>query len=80
MMWMYAVQGKELYATDITSLSELNDFNSKVDWLWVDIFNPDEKESEIISELLGNEPTIVDDIRKGTYNPSARSFLLQQPA
>ncbi|MEM2922633.1 MAG: CorA family divalent cation transporter [Candidatus Bathyarchaeia archaeon] len=69
MMWMYAVRGKELYATDLTSLSELNDFSSTVDWLWVDIFNPDEKEREIISELLGNEPAIVEGIRRGTYNP-----------
>lgn len=69
MMWMYTRRKKELYATDVTSLSEINDFSSEVDWLWVDIFNPDEKECEIISELLGNEPTIVDNIKKGRYNP-----------
>lgn len=69
MMWMYAVRKKELYATDVTSLSQINDFSNEVDWLWIDIFNPDEKESPIISELLGNEAKIVDDIKKGTYNP-----------
>jgi len=67
---MYAVRGNELYAMDITSLRELNDSSSKVDWVWIDIFHPDEKESEIISELLGNEPNIVEDIKKEMHNPS----------
>lgn len=70
MIWMYAVRGKELYAIDITSVKELNDLSSKVDWLWIDIFHPDEKESETISELLGNEPKIVEDIKKETHNPT----------
>lgn len=68
MIWMYAVRKKELRATDVTSLSELHDFSGKVDWLWVDCLSPDEKEAEIISELLGNEKTIVNDIKEGTYN------------
>jgi len=71
MIWMYAVRGNELYAIDITSLKELNDSSSKVDWVWIDIFHPDEKESEIISELLGNEPRIVEDVKmQCMYNPS----------
>ncbi|UCH69860.1 MAG: hypothetical protein JSV29_06365 [Candidatus Bathyarchaeota archaeon] len=70
MIWMYAMQGKQLSAIDITSLKELNDFCSNVDWCWIDIFHPDEKEAEIISELLGNEPKIVEDIKKETHNPS----------
>lgn len=69
-MWIYAAREKELYAADVTSLSQLNGLSSEVKWLWVDIFNPDQKESEIISELLGNEPTIVDNIKEGTYNPT----------
>lgn len=67
-MWMYTVRGKELYATDVISLSALYEFSNKVDWLWVDCLNPDEKETEIISELLGNEKTIVNDIKERVYN------------
>ncbi len=74
MMWMYAVragtEGDELYAIDMTSLMQLNELASKVDWLWVDIFNPDEKESEIISELFGNEPAVVENIKCGTQASS----------
>lgn len=68
MMWMYTIRGKALHATDVTSLSELHDFSSKVDWLWVDCLNPNEEETEMISELLGNEKAIVNDIKEGVYN------------
>ena len=74
MMWMYAVRsgakGRELYAIDMTSLKQLNELSSKVKWLWVDIFNPDEKECEIISELFGNEPAVVENIKCGSHAPS----------
>ena len=65
---MYAVKEKELYSTDVSSLDELKNFRSKVDWLWVDCLTPDEKELEIISELLGKEKTIVNEIKEGTYS------------
>jgi len=83
MMWIYTLRRKkegenELYATDVTSLAEINDAKSKFSWLWIDIFAPDEKESEILSELLGNEPTIVENIKKGTYNPPQEYTRLEK--
>jgi Mg2+ and Co2+ transporter CorA len=60
---MYTVQGKDFVATDVTSLTQLMDVASN-QWVWVDIYNPNKKESEIILELLGNEPKFVDQIKK----------------
>ncbi|NWG10999.1 hypothetical protein HXY33_04520 [Candidatus Bathyarchaeota archaeon] len=68
MMWAYALEGKELQAIDVASLSEVHKFGSKADWLWVDFLIPDENESEILAELLGNEKAIVNDIKEGVYN------------
>lgn len=68
MMWAYALDGKELQAIDVVLLSEIIEFENKVDWLWVDFVSPDESESEILAELLGNEKAIVSDIKEGVYN------------
>ncbi len=54
MIWMYTVQGKDFVATDVTSLTQLRDVASN-QWVWVDIFDPSEKELEIMTELIGNE-------------------------
>ena len=69
MIWLYTVQDKELHVTDTVSLSKLNSYSNRFDWVWLDIFHPDEEESEIISELLGNEHDIVENLKKGTHNP-----------
>ena len=58
MIWMYTVDGKDFLATDVDSLNQLMDV-IRDNWVWVDIFNPDEKELEILTELIGNEPEIV---------------------
>lgn len=68
MMWMYTVEENELHSTDVSSLDELKSLSSKVDWLWVDCLTPNEKELEIISELLGKEKAIVSGIKEETYN------------
>ena len=68
MIWMYTVQEKEFKATDVTSLKQVMDAARK-QRVWFDIFNPSEKECEIISELLGNEPEVVEKIKKRTLNP-----------
>jgi Mg2+ and Co2+ transporter CorA len=65
---MYTVQGKDFVATDVTSLTQLMDVASN-QWVWVDIFDPNEKEREIISELLGNEPEIVEKFKKMMGEP-----------
>jgi Mg2+ and Co2+ transporter CorA len=65
---MYTVQGKDFVATDVTSLTQVMDVARK-QWVWVDIYDPNRKESEIILELLGNEPEFADQIEKRVINP-----------
>ena len=63
MIWMYTVQENVFVATDVTSLTHLMEVASN-QWVWVDIYDPSEKEREILSELLGNEPEIVEKFKK----------------
>jgi Mg2+ and Co2+ transporter CorA len=58
MIWLYSVQEKDFIAIDVTSLTQLKELAEKK-WVWIDIFNPSEKELEILSELLGDEPKVV---------------------
>jgi Mg2+ and Co2+ transporter CorA len=60
---MYTVQENVFVATDVTSLTHLMEVASN-QWVWVDIYDPSEKEREILSELLGNEPEIVEKFKK----------------
>lgn len=69
MMWVYAVEAKEVRASDLHSLEELKTLEKSADWLWIDCMEPGPKEFEIISELFCNEPKILDDIRKGRTFP-----------
>ena len=57
------MQGNVFVATDVTSLTQLMEVASN-QWVWVDIYDPSEKEQEIISELLGNKPEIVEKFKK----------------
>ena len=59
---------EELAATDVTSLTQLMDVADN-QWVWVDIFDINEKERKIITELLGNEPEIVEKIKKMMEGP-----------
>jgi len=63
MIWMYTVQGKDFVATDVTSLTQLMDIANN-QWVWVDIYDPNEKERKILTELIGNEPEIVEKFKK----------------
>jgi len=68
MIWMYTVEETDFVATDVTSLKQLMDVASN-QWVWVDIFDPNEKEREIITELIGNEPEIVEKFKKMMDTP-----------
>jgi Mg2+ and Co2+ transporter CorA len=68
MIWIYNVDGKDFVATDLDSLTQLMDISSN-HWVWVDIFNPNEKELEILSELFGNEPEVVENFKKMMDKP-----------
>lgn len=59
MIWLYSVQEKDFIAIDIVSLTQLKEL-SESKWVWIDIFDPSEKELEILSELIGNEPKVVE--------------------
>jgi len=65
---MYTKQDTEFVAMDVTSLTQLIDSASN-HWVWVDIFDTNEKEREIITELLGNEPEFVEKIKKMMDKP-----------
>ena len=62
------MQGKDFVATDVTSLTQLMDVASN-QWVWVDIYDPNEKELEIITELIGNEPEIIEKFKKSMDEP-----------
>lgn len=68
MIWIYTVKGNEFKATDVASLTQLNEIASN-NWVWIDIYSPNEKEREIITELLGNEPTVVEKIKRSMEEP-----------
>jgi len=62
------VQGTDFVGTDVTSLTQLMDVASN-QWVWVDIYDPNEKERKILTELLGNEPEIVEKFKKSMDEP-----------
>lgn len=62
------VKRNELQAQDLTSLNQLKNLEREVEWLWVDALTPDEKEIEIILELMENEKTVISDIKDKSYN------------
>lgn len=68
MIWVYTVTGKDFVATDVTALSQLMEVASN-QWVWVDLFDPNEKELEIISELIGNKPEVVEKYNKMLDKP-----------
>jgi Mg2+ and Co2+ transporter CorA len=68
MIWIYTTKEKEFVATDATSLTQLMGV-ARNQWVWVDIFDPNEKELEIISEIIGNEPDLVEKFNKLIKNP-----------
>lgn len=62
------MKGKEFNATDMVSLTQLMD-TAKNQLVWVDIYHPDEKEQEMVSELLGNKPEIVKKLKENMEEP-----------
>ena len=67
MIWIYYVNGTDFVAADVTSFSQLMEI-ARDHWIWIDIFSPDEKELEILTELLGNEPEVVENFKKMMTN------------
>ena len=71
----YSIMGKEFHTTAIASQNELDDLHGKVEWLWVDCCDLEDKETTIISKLLGVEATTLDGIEDGKVRPSYEKCL-----
>jgi Mg2+ and Co2+ transporter CorA len=67
---VYTVKDKELFVTDVSSQNEMNDLIGKVKRAWVDCCDLDDKETMIMSGLLGVEATTLDGIENGKVRPS----------
>lgn len=70
MIRVYTVKDKELFVTDVSSQNELHDLVGKVKRAWVDCCDLDDKETMIMSGLLGVEATTLDGIENGKVRPS----------
>jgi len=74
MIRVYTVAAKKLQSGEVVSSEALYDLGSKVDWLWVDCVNLDNKETTIISDFFGIEANILNDIKKGKTYPSCERY------
>src|SRR3989337_4254161 len=72
---VYIVVKKELFVTDVGSQNELDELRGKVKRAWVDCCDLDDKETQIISGLLGVETTTLDGIEDGKVRPSYAKCL-----
>jgi len=50
---VYTVKNKELFETEVASKKEMDNIVAKVKRAWVDCSDLDEKETRIVSDLLG---------------------------
>ena len=66
---IYTVKNKELFETDVRSKKEMDNIVGKVKRAWVDCPDLDEKETKILSDLLGVEATTLDGIENGNVRP-----------
>ena len=58
MIWAYSVKENEFVGTDIVSLQQLDEL-SRNQWIWVDVFNPDKNELEILTGLIKDNSKII---------------------
>ena len=75
MIRAYSTMGKEFCVADIASQNELDVLHGKVEWLWVDCCDLDDKETTIISKLLGVEAKTINGIEDGNIRPSHEKCL-----
>ncbi len=69
MIWIYTIKDNEFAAIDVTSLTQLKEVIGN-QWAWIDIFGTTEKEREILAELIGNEPDVVEGFERLMEAPS----------
>jgi Mg2+ and Co2+ transporter CorA len=68
MIRAYTVSEKKLQSGDILSLETLKNLSEKVDWLWIDGSDLEEKETEIISSFFRIEEKFLNNITKETIS------------
>jgi Mg2+ and Co2+ transporter CorA len=78
-LWAYTIsKSNEVLARDVTSEQELDSIKKEVDWLWLDIMEPNDDEYRIIAGLI-EETRVLSHIKaKKTFSRPERvdSFLL----
>ena len=69
MIRVYTVKNKELFEKEVRSKKEMDNIVAKVKRAWVDCPDLDEKETKIMSDLLGVEANTLDGIENGSIRP-----------
>lgn len=69
MIRIYTVKNKELFETEVASKKEMDNIAAKVKRAWVDCSELDEKETRIVSDLLGVEANTLHGIENGNIRP-----------
>ena len=70
----YTVAGKKFCSGDVASSEALHDLSGKADWLWVDCSDLDNKETMILSEFFGIESKVLNNVKKGKFQPSCERY------
>jgi len=66
---VYTVKNEELFEAEVRSKKEMDNIVAKVKRAWVDCSDLDEKETRIVSDLLGVEATTLHGIENGNIRP-----------
>jgi len=74
MMWVYGIKARKLRALDLHSLEELKLLTKRFEWFWIDCMDLSPNEFKIFSELIYNEPKILEDIKSGKTFPRYKKY------
>src|SRR3990170_5704350 len=72
---VYTVKNKELFEADVRSKEEMDNIVANVKRAWVDCWDLNDKETMIVSRLLGVDATTLDGIENGTVRPTYAKCL-----
>ena len=75
MIRVYTVKNKELFEADVRSKEEMDNIVANVKRAWVDCWDLNDKETMIVSRLLGVDATTLDGIENGTVRPTYAKCL-----
>ena len=75
MIRVYTVKNKELFEADVRSKEEMDNIVANVKRAWVDCWDLNDKETMIVSRLLGVDVTTLDGIENGTVRPTYAKCL-----